>query len=175
MLALESDVARRGAQPERAVIFLDLDGFKQVNDTLGHAAGDELLAIAGKRLKAAIRDEDLVGRLGGDEFLVLCPQMNGPERAGKLAERLGATLNADIRLAAGTITLQASVGVAWSEGHETTADTLVARADAAMYESKRLRAGQTREVTTHPKPAAFRGRPDQRATVRPRTPARADH
>jgi diguanylate cyclase (GGDEF)-like protein/PAS domain S-box-containing protein len=159
MLALESDVARRRGQPQRAVIFLDLDGFKQVNDTLGHAAGDELLAIAGKRLKAAIRDEDLVGRLGGDEFLVLCPQMNGPERASKLAERLATALNADIRLAAGTITLQASVGVAWSEGHETTADALVAQADAAMYESKRLRAGQPRQVTTHTKPAALRARP----------------
>ena len=140
MLALEADVARRRDRPERAVIFIDLDGFKRVNDTLGHAAGDELLAIAAERLKGAIRDEDLVGRLGGDEFLVICPQISGPEPATKLAERLVAALTGTVPLAAGTSQLSASVGVAWSKGRQTTADALVARADAAMYESKRLRA-----------------------------------
>jgi diguanylate cyclase (GGDEF)-like protein len=143
MLALEADVARRAGAPERAVIFIDLDGFKQVNDRLGHAAGDELLAIAAERLRAAVRDDDLVGRLGGDEFLVICPQSNGRSRAIKLAERVATELSADIPLAAGTGGLQASVGVAWSTGRKMSADALVAQADAAMYESKSLRSGRS--------------------------------
>ena len=122
------------------MIFIDLDGFKRVNDTLGHAAGDELLAIAADRLKGAIRDEDIVGRLGGDEFLVICPQISGPEPAMKLAQRLAAALTGTVPLAAGASRLSASVGIAWSKGRQTTADVLVARADAAMYESKRLHA-----------------------------------
>jgi diguanylate cyclase (GGDEF)-like protein/PAS domain S-box-containing protein len=144
MLALEADVARRAGDPERAVIFIDLDGFKQINDRLGHAAGDELLAITAARLTAAVRDDDLVGRLGGDEFLVICPQSNGRGPAIKVAERVAAELSVDVQLAAGTSRLQASVGVAWSTGRELTPDALVAQADAAMYESKRLRSGQVR-------------------------------
>jgi diguanylate cyclase (GGDEF)-like protein/PAS domain S-box-containing protein len=154
MLALEADVARRRGAPERAVIFIDLDGFKQVNDTLGHAAGDELLTIAAQRLNEAVRDDDLVGRLGGDEFLVICPQIKGVERAMKLAERLAFEMSGVIQLKTGTSILQASVGVAWSEGRKLTADALVAKADAAMYESKALRASQPPSGENQTRPQA---------------------
>jgi len=144
MLALEADLQRRPDRAQRAAIFIDLDDFKLVNDELGHAAGDELLVIAAQRLQLAVRGADLVGRIGGDEFLVICPQIGGAERAMQLAQRVSDALTQDIMLAAGPSTLSASVGVAWSQGSATSADTLVARADAAMYASKASDDGRPR-------------------------------
>ena len=155
MRALETDVGRAG---DRAVIFIDLDDFKQVNDSLGHAAGDELLVFAAKRLRETIRDQDMMGRFGGDEFLVICPQITSPEAAVKLAERLSTALNGTVQLAAATSTLRASLGAAWSDGTTLTADTLVARADAAMYESKRLNVGQPELASSPSRPQTMRTR-----------------
>ena len=108
-----------------AVIFIDLDKFKPVNDTLGHGAGDELL-----------RADDIVGRIGGDEFLLVCPRLERPERAVAIADRIAAVLRRSMQLSSGVVQVQASIGVAFSDA-DSTSDSLVAQADTAMYESKR--------------------------------------
>ena len=132
-----------------AAIFVDIDDFKRINDTHGHAAGDELLSVAADRLSETVRANDIVGRIGGDEFLIFCPGVQGTEEAMVLAERVADALHRDVYLASGSIALRASVGVTWSKVRRTNADRLVGRADAAMYESKRLEMG--RPVLFHPR------------------------
>jgi diguanylate cyclase (GGDEF)-like protein len=138
VLALEQHISSGQRRAERAVLFIDLDNFKEVNDEHGHAAGDELLREVGQRLRATVRDGDAVGRVGGDEFLVLCPDVGGPEAALQLASRIADALHNEMFAAGGR---RASVGVAWTTGAAVSADGLVARADRAMYESKRAGAG----------------------------------
>jgi diguanylate cyclase (GGDEF)-like protein/PAS domain S-box-containing protein len=133
MSELETILGREGSKP--AVIFVDLDGFKTVNDKWGHAAGDELLTIVATRLSSAVRAGDLVGRIGGDEFLAVCPDIDSAEAAMKLATRMAETLDQSAALKAAIVELRASIGVAWA--HTSDADALVAQADAAMYEAKR--------------------------------------
>jgi diguanylate cyclase (GGDEF)-like protein/PAS domain S-box-containing protein len=124
------------------VVFIDLDKFKPINDRLGHAAGDEVLMAAADRLRLGVRAQDIVGRLGGDEFLIVCPGVNRPEVALAVAERVVGQLAEPLQLANGELVdLSASIGVAWSVNEETTSDRLVARADAAMYDAKRRRDG----------------------------------
>jgi diguanylate cyclase (GGDEF)-like protein/PAS domain S-box-containing protein len=144
MRALEANVADPDPDAERAVMFVDLDRFKELNDRYGHAAGDELLRSLGERLRATVRGDDIVGRVGGDEFLVMCPQAGGPEAAMRLAERLAQALRAPVRLTTGSVSPQVSVGVAWSGCAGVEADALVAQADTAMYQSKRQGSGQPR-------------------------------
>jgi diguanylate cyclase (GGDEF)-like protein/PAS domain S-box-containing protein len=119
-----------------AVIYVDLDKFKPVNDTLGHAAGDDLLVTAAERLRVLTRREDVVGRLGGDEFMVMLPDVRGSEVAMRVAERMRNSLGESIEISAGTVELTASIGVACAQAGSTTADELIKRADRAMYESK---------------------------------------
>ena len=119
-----------------AVIFIDLCGFKTVNDQFGHATGDQVLKVAGTRLRSAIRQYDQVGRFGGDEFLIVCPRVESPSRSLEIARRITAALTQPVHGASNVVELRASVGVAWSSDL-IDADTLVARADHAMYESKR--------------------------------------
>jgi diguanylate cyclase (GGDEF)-like protein/PAS domain S-box-containing protein len=142
MRELEANIAGDGPEMERAVMFVDLDRFKELNDRYGHAAGDELLRIFGQRLRETVRGNDLVGRVGGDEFLVMCPEVGGPAGAMRLAGRLAESLHERIRLSAGAVSMQVSIGVAWSAGAAVEADALVAQADAAMYQSKRQRRGE---------------------------------
>ena len=153
--ALEANLASGRRHADRAVMFVDLDSFKEVNDRHGHAAGDELLRVVAGRLREAVRDEDLVGRIGGDEFLVVCPDIGGVEQSMKLAERLADTLRERISPGMQGIGYQVSVGVVWSSGPGTDADTLVAQADRAMYESKRERTGRAKlaEPQTEAAPA----------------------
>jgi diguanylate cyclase (GGDEF)-like protein/PAS domain S-box-containing protein len=126
-----------------AVIFLDLDRFKDLNDRLGHGAGDALLVEVAARLERAVRTADVVGRLGGDEFLIILPNVKSIARARRIAERVAAALGATpIRFGAEFITPCASIGVAWSAERGLDSDTLVARADEAMYASKRRRGAQ---------------------------------
>jgi len=147
MLALEANIER--LHGERAVVFVDVDRFKTVNDEHGHAVGDELLRIVAQRLQSVVRGGDLVGRIGGDEFLVVCPDIGGPAQAMTLAKRLAAAVRTEeVRAAGGSIAAQVSVGVAWSAGDELGADGLVAQADAAMYESKRQGTGQPQLAST---------------------------
>jgi diguanylate cyclase (GGDEF)-like protein/PAS domain S-box-containing protein len=135
--ALEDSVADRRRHAERAVMFVDVDAFKEVNDQYGHAAGDELLRRVARRLLEAVRETDRVGRIGGDEFLVVCPDIGGPEPAMMLAERIADAINDDG--GPERIRCRVSIGVAWSAGSDTSADGLVAMADRAMYDSKRRR------------------------------------
>jgi diguanylate cyclase (GGDEF)-like protein/PAS domain S-box-containing protein len=123
------------------VIFLDLDEFKPINDRLGHAAGDQVLAAAADRLRLAVRGQDLVGRLGGDEFLAVCPGIDRPQLAVVVAERITRLFAEPLMLGDEEVHLKASMGVAWSLNRSTTAERLVARADEAMYEAKRRRDG----------------------------------
>ena len=121
----------------RAVIFVDLDGLKTVNDHFGHAAGDLLIVAAADQIRSALRIGDFVGRLGGDEFLVICPRVLSAARAMEIAKRVSSALTTSVGIGPHTVELRASVGVVWTmEALDT--DTLIARADNAMYESKRL-------------------------------------
>lgn len=121
----------------RAVIFVDLDGLKSVNDQFGHAAGDQLLSTAADQIRTVMRAGDFVGRLGGDEFLAICPRVVSATQAMEIAERVSAALTTSIAIATHTIELRASVGVVWTTESLDT-DLLIAQADSAMYEAKRL-------------------------------------
>jgi len=118
-----------------AIVYVDLDQFKAVNDRLGHAAGDRLLEIAARRLDATVRVGDRVGRLGGDEFLVICPGVDNVSTALDIGERLARALTASIKLGKEIVELRASLGVAWTDC-ALDPDTFVAQADGAMYRSK---------------------------------------
>ena len=120
-----------------AVVFIDLDRFKAVNDDLGHAAGDRLLVEVADRLRSTLRDGDHVGRFGGDEFLVICPGVDSADQAREIAERIATVLTSTVDIGKRSVQLRASVGVAWTT-EPLEADTLIAWADSAMYESKRL-------------------------------------
>jgi len=124
-----------------AVMFIDLDGFKEINDRLGHAAGDQLLSRIGRRLLAAARSRDMVGRVGGDEFLLVCDGVTTAATAISIARRAAGRIRASVNLAGERVTPRASIGVAWSPARCCDADQLVSEADAAMYESKRAGAG----------------------------------
>jgi diguanylate cyclase (GGDEF)-like protein/PAS domain S-box-containing protein len=138
MTALERALARPATTT--AVIFVDIDRFKPVNDRFGHTAGDELLRVVAARLQRAVREQDVVGRLGGDEFLVVCPGVGGSDEAMGVADRVRASISGVVRLGDRNVDVRVSLGVACAPAG-TTADALVARADAAMYEAKRNRAG----------------------------------
>jgi diguanylate cyclase (GGDEF)-like protein/PAS domain S-box-containing protein len=119
-----------------AVLFLDLDHFKMVNDSLGHPAGDRLLEILADRLRVAIRPNDTVARFGGDEFTVLCTDVPDELVAHDLAQRIATTVAKPIRLAEGEVFVTGSVGIALSGDELETPETLLRNADAAMYRAK---------------------------------------
>ena len=125
--------ARRGETA--AVVFIDLDGFKQINDTLGHQVGDTLLQEVGERLSSTIRAGDTLARLGGDEFAILVEQVTGPDGARSAGDRVLAALTGPIRIGNQVLTVSGSVGVAIS-GDDATSDSLVRDADIAMYAAK---------------------------------------
>ena len=121
-----------------ALLFIDLDGFKEVNDTHGHEAGDHLLASVAARLTSVMRPTDTVARIGGDEFLVLCENVPDRDRAHLIADRLQKTVAVPTTWHGVALTVTASVGVAFGTPGMTTA-ALVRIADSAMYEVKRSR------------------------------------
>jgi diguanylate cyclase (GGDEF)-like protein/PAS domain S-box-containing protein len=126
-----------------AVVFIDLDKLKPVNDTLGHDAGDELLALTAARLTGVLRRDDIVGRIGGDEFLVVCRGIESPDSALAMGHRVREALVFPAPLRAGRVDVAASIGVAWSAAG-TPATDLVRLADRAMYVSKQE--GRSRPV-----------------------------
>lgn len=119
-----------------AAIFVDLDRFKEINDRLGHAAGDRALLSAAERIRSAIRTGDVLGRFGGDEFLVVCPTGPSPEAVAHVAQRIIESLQASGGSIADQMQLSASIGVAWTDRPDESPDVLIARADSAMYQSK---------------------------------------
>jgi diguanylate cyclase (GGDEF)-like protein/PAS domain S-box-containing protein len=131
-------VARRTRQPI-ALLFADLDGFKRINDELGHRAGDMVLQVISERMVASVRDTDVVGRFGGDEFLVVCESTDA-ESAMHVAERLAAEIRERVDGLPEGFPVSASLGVAVYSpdlSPEVSSDSLVLQADAAMYVSKR--------------------------------------
>jgi diguanylate cyclase len=125
-----------------AVLFVDLDGFSDVNDSLGHDAGDQLLQQAATRLRGSVRKSDVVMRLGGDEFAVILPELNDPADAAVAARHLVAELSQPFRLPAGEAFVSASVGVALHPGDAAGAEELLRSADLAMYSAKQAGRGQ---------------------------------
>jgi len=133
---LDAAAAKRETPASQLVVMLvDLDDFKPVNDTFGHAAGDELLVEVGARLRRSVRDGDLVARMGGDEFAVLLRRPAGHDISG-LAERIVAALGAPVPLRDATVTVRASLGVASCRTGERTGAELLHCADRAMYAAK---------------------------------------
>jgi diguanylate cyclase (GGDEF)-like protein/PAS domain S-box-containing protein len=127
-----------GADGRLAVLFLDLDRFKLVNDSLGHAAGDELLVEVAERLREAVRRGDLVARFGGDEFVVLCEQVESRAEASAIAERICRCLIPPFECGGRAMHVRASIGIVLSESPGTNVDDLLRNADAAMYQVKAL-------------------------------------
>jgi diguanylate cyclase (GGDEF)-like protein/PAS domain S-box-containing protein len=119
-----------------AVLFLDVDNFKVINDSLGHRAGDELLSMVATRITAALRPGDTVARFGGDEFVLIADQIDGVEDAVLIAERIAATFTDPFSLALGEHFVTASIGIALSEGGAQDAEDLIRSADSAMYRAK---------------------------------------
>jgi diguanylate cyclase (GGDEF)-like protein len=120
-----------------AVLFLDLDDFKTVNDSLGHAAGDELLIAVAKRLLRAARTSDTVARFGGDEFAVLVEPGHMPQTAQEVAARIGDALKAPFHVSDTDVTMSVSIGIAIGESHGDVPTDLLGDADMAMYLAKR--------------------------------------
>ena len=132
-------VARSGGRA--GLLLLDLDRFKEVNDTLGHPVGDALLRVVAHRLTHSVRPGDLVARLGGDEFAVLLPSAADESVAGEVAARLRAALAEPIRLGGISFKIEASIGIALYPDDATTVEVLLQRADVAMYLAKERRTG----------------------------------
>ena len=143
MDGLEKALTASDERARPAVIFVDLDRFKDINDRFGHAAGDELLGIVAKRLLRVVREEDLVGRIGGGRVPGrlprhhhLRPSYAGSDANGGHASAPGSTQDG------ARVSCRASIGVAWPAGTGMDADTLVSQADEAMYEAKRRGSGR---------------------------------
>ncbi|MFB6240580.1 MAG: diguanylate cyclase domain-containing protein, partial [Gemmatimonadota bacterium] len=143
---VEHALAGEERRDERTgVLFLDLDRFKRVNDTLGHAAGDELLRSFGRRLREAVREQDTVARIGGDEFAVLLEGLEGEEDARAAVERIQAALEEPFWVDGTELPGTASIGLAYSrEG--STVDDLLRESDVAMYRAKKRGGGNRCEV-----------------------------
>lgn len=127
-----------------AVLFIDLDGFKSINDRLGHDAGDELLVAAAQRLSTCLREDDTVARLGGDEFVILISGAESPQSAAMVAQRLIESLKAPVIIEGEALTLSASIGISYYPDHGETPEELLKMADTAMYRAKAL--GRNRYV-----------------------------
>lgn len=154
---LEHAVARSPRASGRvALLFVDLDGFKAVNDEFGHAAGDRLLRAIAERLGGEVRAADTLARVGGDEFVVLLEDLRDPKSAARLAERLALALDAPFELGGRAVRVAASVGLAVQQPGQD-AEALLEEADRAMYAAKRAA-----------RPAEFAGQAD--AGYRPQQP-----
>ncbi len=136
-------LARRRQGSSVALLFIDLDRFKLVNDALGHRRGDRVLQQVAKRLRCALRDADTLARFGGDEFLVLLPVVTSPDAGALVAQKLAGCLREPFSIAGHSLQIAASIGIAVAPQHGSDPDTLLRRADMAMYAAKRGRHGWT--------------------------------
>jgi diguanylate cyclase (GGDEF)-like protein len=134
-----------------ALMVLDLDGFKEVNDTFGHDYGDAMLRRVAMRMSMALREYDLIARTGGDEFVILLPEIDDLEVARRVAEKLVAAASEDIEIGDRLSHMSASVGIAVFPTDGQDFDSLLRRADAAMYSSKQ--AGKNRCTFASPRHA----------------------
>jgi diguanylate cyclase (GGDEF)-like protein len=144
---LRDRLARAFLRSERhassvALVFVDLDGFKHVNDSLGHDAGDQLLMEVGRRFHGVVRETDTVARLGGDEFAVLVEDVTDVTDVTDVAERLLEVLTEPVSLEQRDVSVNASIGIAMSSAKATDSRTLLRNADVAMYEAKRSGGGR---------------------------------
>jgi diguanylate cyclase (GGDEF)-like protein len=124
-------------RPPFALLFIDLDDFKTVNDAFGHAGGDEVLAVVARRIEASVRPRDLAARLGGDEFAILLLDAD-QTRARRVADRILEALAAPIAVREGTVSVRASVGIADSASSGLSAEAMIHDSDVAMYQAKSL-------------------------------------
>ena len=138
----EALAAEDGRRPALAVFFIDLERFKEVNDTLGHDWGNELLTLVAGRLRSIVGPGELVARLGGDEFGVLSEESTDARSALELAERLHTAISQPCEIAGVSLEVEGSIGIALAPLHGTTRDELLRRADIAMYAAKRVGAPQ---------------------------------
>jgi diguanylate cyclase (GGDEF)-like protein len=139
--------AMRDAGRQFAVLFLDLDGFKEVNDELGHEAGDAVLQGIAERLGRQVRGHDVLARLGGDEFVIVLNDLADPDHALKVADRVCEAAAAPFSIGSSVVRLGASVGIAYARPDDS-ADRLLNTADRVMYEAKRM--GGNRFVVSRP-------------------------
>lgn len=138
---LEQAIARAGRDGGRfAVCFLDLDKFKEINDSLGHAAGDNLLRATAQRLSACLRDGDTVARVGGDEFVLILADGGGSQAAPAM-RRVAAAVSRPLQLGGGEIGVGCSIGASFYPEDGDRVESLLAAADAAMYRNKKARRG----------------------------------
>lgn len=164
---LDQELAR--VEPRKAflaVLYLDLDGFKEINDSHGHDAGDELLRIVAARLGRAVRAGDVVGRLGGDEFACLLADGMDRERLILLARKLFDVVSAPSKIGPLTICVCPSIGIATYPNDGANADELLRSADAAMYLAKRQRSGHAFFNQAGASRSAERGAPISRPAAR---------
>jgi diguanylate cyclase (GGDEF)-like protein/PAS domain S-box-containing protein len=119
-----------------AVLFMDLDRFKQINDSLGHAAGDQVLVETARRLHEALRPGDTVARFGGDEFAVLCEDLDGEATAEEIAARMLRVVSEPLEVGAQRTSVHASIGIALARGRSSDGETMLGDADFAMYRAK---------------------------------------
>jgi diguanylate cyclase (GGDEF)-like protein len=135
--AADTAIARaRHTGNEMAVLLMDLDGFKHINDTLGHSVGDGMLQAFARRLRACVRGEDTVARLGGDEFVVLVEGLNSREGAARVAQAVNAAMRDELIFQGTTLRLTASIGIAMFPHDGDDVETLMKHADIAMYGAK---------------------------------------
>jgi diguanylate cyclase (GGDEF)-like protein len=135
-ISMALDHARRN-RSALAVVYLDLDGFKQVNDTLGHAAGDGLLKMVAGRLLATVREEDTVARVGGDEFIIGLWHLSSADDAALVASKIVEVVSQPYDIEGQTVSITVSAGIGMYPLHGEDADTLMRNADVALYETKR--------------------------------------
>jgi diguanylate cyclase (GGDEF)-like protein len=132
-----------------AVLYIDLDHFKKINDTVGHAAGDQVLTIAAQRLRSCVKDGDTVARLGGDEFAVILRDVISSEATAAVAQRIVQSLQQPVNLAGREHTVCASIGIACFPQDGAAIDTLLRNADTAMYRAKDLGRGRAMFYDVH--------------------------
>ncbi len=128
-----------GPPPTIAVLYIDLDGFKTLNDTHGHRTGDALLRISAARMRHRVRAQDMVCRLGGDEFGCLLTDMPSRERIGQIAAGMFDAVSAPLRVGERMVETRPSIGIAISPADGASAEVLLHRADTAMYHAKQHR------------------------------------
>lgn len=154
---LRGAVARLGRGRERllGVLFLDLDGFKLVNDGHGHEAGDSVLVQVAGRLREALREADVIARFGGDEFVVVAEGLGSEQEAISLAQRVGEAIGPAFRLPSGYVSLSCSVGIATTSDSRSDHDAILREADRAMYRAKSGESRRERDAVRAPTHSAI--------------------